>query len=50
MSTKIGVGIITCDRPDYLKKLVKSLEGITVSELYIINDGEKQIDGGIKNT
>jgi GT2 family glycosyltransferase len=46
MSTKIGIGIITCDRPDYLKKLVKSLEGITVSELYIINDGVKQIDGG----
>jgi GT2 family glycosyltransferase len=46
MSTKIGIGIITCDRPDYLKKLVKSLEGITISELYIINDGVKQIDGG----
>jgi glycosyltransferase involved in cell wall biosynthesis len=49
MSTKIGVGIITCDRPDYLKKLVKSLEGINISELYIINDGVKQIDGdGLK--
>jgi len=46
MSTKIGIGIITCDRPDYLKKLIKSLEDITVSDLYIINDGEKQIDGG----
>jgi glycosyltransferase involved in cell wall biosynthesis len=46
MSTKIGVGIITCDRPDYLKKLIKSLEGISVSDFYIINDGEKQIDGG----
>jgi GT2 family glycosyltransferase len=46
MSTKIGIGIITCDRPDYLKKIVKSLEGISASNLYIINDGEKQIDGG----
>lgn len=46
MSTKIGVGIITCDRPDYLKKLVKSLDGIPVDDLIIINDGEKQLDGG----
>jgi glycosyltransferase involved in cell wall biosynthesis len=46
MSTKIGVGIITCDRPDYLKKLVKSLDGISTNNLVIINDGEKQLDGG----
>ncbi len=46
MSTKIGVGIITCDRPDYLKKLVKSLDNIAISNLYIVNDGEKQIDSG----
>lgn len=46
MNTKIGVGIITCDRPDYLKKLVKSLDDISVNELVIINDGEKQLDGG----
>jgi glycosyltransferase involved in cell wall biosynthesis len=45
MSTKIGVGIITCDRPDYLKKLVKSLDGISIDKLIIINDGEKQLDG-----
>lgn len=45
MSTKIGIGIITCDRPNYLKKLVKSLEDIFTSNLVIINDGEKQIDG-----
>lgn len=45
MNTKIGVGIITCDRPDYLKKLVKSLDGISINELIIINDGEKQLDG-----
>jgi len=46
MSTKIGIGIITCDRPDYLKKLVKSLENISTNNLVIINDGEKQLDGG----
>lgn len=44
--SKIGIGIITCDRPDYLKKLVKSLNGISVDNLIIINDGEKQLAGG----
>ena len=46
MSTKIGIGIITCDRPDYLKKLIKSLDGISTNNLVIINDGEKQLDSG----
>jgi glycosyltransferase involved in cell wall biosynthesis len=46
MSTKIGIGIITCDRPDYLKKLIKSLDGIFTDNIVIINDGVKQIDGG----
>ena len=46
MSTKIGIGIITCDRPDYLKKLVRSLDGISTNNLVIINDGKKLLDGG----
>ena len=46
MSIKIGIGIITCDRPDYLKKLVKSLNSIPTNNIAIINDGDKQIDGG----
>jgi glycosyltransferase involved in cell wall biosynthesis len=50
MSTKIGIGIITCDRRDYLQKLIKSLQGIYIHELYIINDGVVQIDcDGFKN-
>lgn len=44
MSNKIGVGVITCDRPNYLKKLVRSLDDISIDELVVINDGEKQID------
>lgn len=40
MSTKIGVGIITCDRPDYLKGLLDSLNETNVDRLYIINDGK----------
>lgn len=46
MSIKIGIGIITCDRPDYLKKLIKSLDGIFTDNIVIINDGVRQIDGG----
>lgn len=46
MSTKIGVGIITCDRPNFLKKLVKSLSDADIDNLHIINDGVQQIDGG----
>lgn len=46
MSTKIGVGIITCDRPDYLKKLVKSLDSISIDNLVIVNDGETVLDAG----
>jgi glycosyltransferase involved in cell wall biosynthesis len=44
--SKIGIGIITCDRPDYLKKLINSLDSIHTDNLVIINDGEKQLDGG----
>lgn len=47
MSTKIGIGIITCDRPDYLKKLLKSLDNISIDKLIIINDGESQLDCSI---
>jgi GT2 family glycosyltransferase len=40
MSTKIGVGIITCDRPHYLKQLLESLEGCKVDEVVVVNDGK----------
>lgn len=43
---KIGVSVITKDRPNYLKKLVKSLDNTSIDKLIIINDGEKQLDGG----
>jgi glycosyltransferase involved in cell wall biosynthesis len=45
MSEKIGVGIITKDRPHYLKSLLKSLEPCKnkINELVIVNDG-KPID------
>ena len=39
---KIGVGIITCNRPDYLEGLLKSLDPCrsTFDELVIVNDGQ----------
>jgi len=41
---KIGVGIITCDRPDFLKKCLKSLDIKLIDEIIIINDGFDDID------
>lgn len=42
MSTKIGVGIITCNRPDYLKGLLDTLIPCTdtIDELVVVNDGQ----------
>jgi glycosyltransferase involved in cell wall biosynthesis len=38
---KIGVGIITCNRPEYLKSLMESLSACSfLDEVVIINDGK----------
>jgi len=40
---KIGVGIITCNRPDYLRQLLVSLvlcENI-IDQLVVVNDGNQ---------
>jgi GT2 family glycosyltransferase len=42
MSNKIGIGIITCNRPEYLRRLLVSLvqcESI-INELVVVNDGK----------
>jgi GT2 family glycosyltransferase len=40
MAAKIGVGIITCNRPAYLKGLLDSIPQIcNIDELIIVNDG-----------
>jgi GT2 family glycosyltransferase len=36
----IGVGIITCNRPEYLKNLLQTIPVDKVSSLVIINDGD----------
>jgi len=37
--SKIGLGIITCNRPDFFKKCYESVPKDTVDELVVINDG-----------
>lgn len=46
MNTKIGVGIITCNRPEYLKGLLDSLTPCynTIDELVVVNDGKPVAD------
>jgi glycosyltransferase involved in cell wall biosynthesis len=40
MSSKIGVGIITCNREEFFKKCYNSIPEY-VDELIIVNDGNK---------
>jgi GT2 family glycosyltransferase len=46
MSNKIGVGIITCNRPEYLRKLLNSLVPCQdqIDTLVIVNDGKPVTD------
>jgi GT2 family glycosyltransferase len=45
MSNKIGVGIITCNRPHYLKGLLDSISHeCGIDELIIVNDGKPLSD------
>jgi GT2 family glycosyltransferase len=39
---KIGVGIITCDRPDFFKECYNSLPSY-IDEIVIVNDGKEKI-------
>jgi GT2 family glycosyltransferase len=39
MKEKVGIGIITCNRPDYLRALLDSIKYCNWAELVIINDG-----------
>ena len=39
MENKIGVGIVTCNRPDFLRKLLDSISYRNDVELVIVNDG-----------
>lgn len=48
MNNKIGIGIITCDRPDYLWNLIESLhvdelQNYNIDELIVIDDGKEPL-------
>lgn len=40
-SEKIGVGIVTCNRPEFLKNLLASIASCTFVDLIIVNDGDR---------
>ena len=41
MGNKIGIGIITCNRPDFFKKCLESIPMDQVDHVVVINDGDK---------
>jgi len=42
MQKKIGVGIVTCNRPEYLRNLLASLRQRPYDELVIVDDGDEE--------
>ena len=40
MGEKVGIGIVTCNRPDFLKLLLDSIDGCKCDELVVLSDGE----------
>ena len=52
MNNKIGVGIVTCDRPAYLTDLLNSLNTVAsnINSVIIVDDGDKpSVDKNITN-
>jgi len=47
---KIGVGIVTCNRPDYLNTLLLSISSCEIDNVIIINDGEEISNINIPDT
>ena len=43
MGEKIGIGISTCDRPEYLNKCIESLQGVDAI-ICVCDDGHKKVD------
>jgi len=42
--SKIGIGIVTCNRNNFLKKCIQSIKKDWYDELVIVNDGTKPLD------
>ena len=49
MISKIGIGVITCNRNNFLKNCIKSIKKDWYHELVIINDGEIPLQDSSKN-
>jgi GT2 family glycosyltransferase len=41
--SKIGLGIVTCNRPDFLSNCIKSIDLSKVDEKVIVNDGKVDV-------
>lgn len=55
MDHRVGIGIVTCNRPDFLKNLLDSIKYCNWAEIVVINDGDElNLDGwhfytGVRN-
>ena len=47
--SKIGIGIVTCNRTDFLKKCLKSIKEEWYDELVVVNDGDIPIQASGTN-
>ena len=45
MSETIGVGIITCNRPEFFKKCRESIDHKWYNYIVVVNDGDKPVKG-----
>jgi hypothetical protein len=50
MNDKIGVGIITCNRPEFFKQCYESIDQKTIHELVVVNDGDKEVKNFLTDT
>lgn len=46
---KVGIGLITCDRPDFFQKSSKSISNLKISKI-VVDDGENKVDSSIYKT
>ena len=44
MGNKIGIGIITCNRPDFFEKCLESIPIDRIDHMVIVNDGDSGLD------
>ena len=45
MSETVGIGIITCNRPEFFKKCRESIDHKWYNHIVVVNDGEGPLEG-----